>query len=193
MGVLVDDLITQGCLEPYRLFTSRAEHRLRLRADNADVRLTPRGRAVGLVDEERWRRFVDRSHRMTAVRASLAARERGPGATTHELCAQGGCGAEGLTPTARRVDERDRLTVEADEKYAGYLKRQRSILDQVERLDGVAFPPAFDYVALPGLSAEVRERLGEVRPQTLGQASRIPGVTPAAVALLARILQRHLA
>jgi tRNA uridine 5-carboxymethylaminomethyl modification enzyme len=84
------------------------------------------------------------------------------------------------------------LTVEADDKYEGYLKRQQSILEQVERLDGVTFPAGFDYLSLPGLSAEARQRLGEVRPQTLGQASRIPGVTPAAVALLARILARHL-
>ena len=191
LGVMVDDLITQGCLEPYRLFTSRAEHRLSLRADNADLRLTPLGRDIGLISEERWQAFEERRDRVTRLRVAVGA---GPGRARERVAkAAGGAVAGDLPLVQDGAGDWDRLTVQADRRYDGYLKRQRSIARQVSRLEWVMFPERFDYTALPGLSAEVRQRLSEVRPETLGQASRIPGVTPAAIALLARMLDRHLA
>jgi tRNA uridine 5-carboxymethylaminomethyl modification enzyme len=205
LGVMVDDLITQGCLEPYRVFTSRAEHRLRLRADNADVRLTPLAHAVGLVAGERWDRFRERRDRLAAAHARVSSRPvSGVGGHGYTDSPEGqeaaSCRGRGRlasvhrtpqSPDVRLEDDRDRLTVEADQRYAGYLKREARAIAQVRRFEAAAIPESLDYADVPGLSAEVRHRLTDVRPETLGQASRVPGVTPAAVALLARILAKR--
>ena len=142
IGVLVDDLITRGASEPYRMFTSRAEHRLLLREDNADARLTPAGRKLGLVDDHRWERFCNKDEATRAEQAQIEA------------------------------------------KYAGYIARQHLEVERNRRNEETALPADFDYAAIAGLSNEVRQKLLRHRPQTLGQAARLEGVTPAAVSLL---------
>ncbi len=158
MGVMIDDLITRGAPEPYRMFTSRAEYRLSLREDNADQRLTPIGRDMGLVDDTRWR-FFERK------RAAISA---------------GGPSTDDDAEFAAQVT----LALEVERKYAGYLARQDAEVERLERHESLELPESLDFEQVRGLSSEIRERLQEVRPRTLGQAGRIPGLTPVAVSLL---------
>jgi tRNA uridine 5-carboxymethylaminomethyl modification enzyme len=170
LGVLVDDLVTRGTREPYRMFTSRAEHRLLLREDNADLRLTPIGSSLGLIDAERQELF-DAKRRL--------------------IDSGGGAHAPG-------IDDRlpAQLTAEAEArvKYAGYIERQEEEVARQRRNEETALPADLDYAALSSLSHEVRQHLAQVRPATIGQAGRIPGVTPAAVSiLLVHLKKRSLA
>lgn len=197
VGILVDDLTTQGCLEPYRMFTSRAEHRLLLRIDNADLRLTPIGRSVGLVDDERWGRFEARRARLSRNRTALARRMvslstgarvpaevalRQPEVRLIDLLP---LSELELSPTQASLDLG---SLETEVKYAGYLKRQVAEVQRARRQEERVIPSLFTYSAVPGLSREVVERLTIVRPATLGQAGRVPGVTPAAIAVIGAFL-----
>jgi tRNA uridine 5-carboxymethylaminomethyl modification enzyme len=205
MGVLVDDLITRGAPEPYRMFTSRAEYRLSLREDNADLRLTEQGRALGLIDDARWSFFVDKRAAVEAEIARLSAAVVHPGevdaALTREARAfdllrrpemeyadlpsavrDGDCA--GPWRADERLAEQVPLQVEVQAKYAGYLKRQSEEIGRQQRHEELRLPPDIDYAQVGGLSNEARQCLREVRPETLGQAARIPGLTPAAISLL---------
>jgi tRNA uridine 5-carboxymethylaminomethyl modification enzyme len=201
IGILVDDLTTKGCLEPYRMFTSRAEHRLLLRIDNADLRLTPRGREVGLVGDGRWARFEARRARfdrnLAAVRSTVvrtpggdrvpaAALLKQPPVRLEPLLDEGALALD-LDPDQRAVDV---ASVETEVKYEGYLLRQQREVERTRRDERRRIPEDFPFERVPGLRREVIQRLIEVRPETLGQASRIPGVTPAAVAVLAAHVAR---
>jgi tRNA uridine 5-carboxymethylaminomethyl modification enzyme len=201
IGILVDDLITKGCLEPYRMFTSRAENRLLLRIDNADLRLTPRGRDIGLVDDERWALFCARRDRFTRnLQALDAARVRnihGDTVPASQLLRQPEVRLEQLhnvgavsLETSDQHRSIDIASVETAVKYAGYLRRQEAEVARARKDEGRRIPPGFSFERVPGLSREVVQRLTEVRPETLGHAQRVPGVTPAAVAVLSAYVNR---
>jgi len=206
IGVLIDDLVTRGTREPYRMFTSRAEYRLLLRQDNADLRLTPTGRELGLVDDRRWQSFSAKraaieaeqqrldtllvrpdSATGVAVSSLLAqplSREqyagdllRRPDVPYHALMSVTGIGP-GVTDTQVAGQ------IEIQAKYAGYLKRQQTEIARLQRHQEQALSPELDYNGVRGLSNEACEKLQAVRPQTIGQATRIPGITPAAISLL---------
>jgi tRNA uridine 5-carboxymethylaminomethyl modification enzyme len=211
LGVLIDDLVTRGTREPYRMFTSRAEHRLLLREDNADLRLTPVGRELGLVDDERWRIFEAKQRctekeveRLQSVRIhpdtvseewsqrilpaplarDVSAFEllRRPEVSYEALLEI--AGAPGHAGIDERIPAQVRVQVEARAKYAGYIERQHEEIERQRRNEETRLPEDLDYDAVAGLSHEVRSRLTEYRPATVGQAGRVPGVTPAAVTLL---------
>ncbi len=196
MGILIDDLITKGCLEPYRMFTSRAEHRLLLRIDNADLRLTPLGRRVGLVDDRRWEAFCRRQDRFernlerldrAVVRSPSNDRVpasqllRRPEVRLENLLATGSVCLD-IDAAHAAVDV---ASVETAVKYAGYLRREEQEIQKARRDERKSIPADFRFENVPGLSREVVQRLTQVQPDTLGHALRIPGVTPAAVAVLA--------
>jgi tRNA uridine 5-carboxymethylaminomethyl modification enzyme len=198
IGVLVDDLVTRGCLEPYRMFTSRAEHRLLLRIDNADLRLTPYGRELGLIGDAEWERFSSRRDRFdrnaarlrhTHVRAGNGSRVaadvlRQPGVRLCDLVD----GGEVPLDIASDCRDLDLASVETAIKYEGYLKQEASRAARASREERKRIPAGFPFARVPGLSREAIYRLSQVRPETLGQASRISGMTPAAVAVLGAFL-----
>ena len=215
LGVMVDDLVTRGTSEPYRMFTSRAEHRLLLREDNACARLTPLARRLGLIDDARWARFsadqeaaarlgrrlvetrIPADGRLAGLLAQSGTATVQPGTSLEELLRRPEVnlallgqlelldGLEGADPL---LLER----VEVDVKYRGYIVRQQEEAERLGRLEDEPVPDAFDYRRIAGLSNEVREKLERQRPRSLGQAARIPGITPAAVALLHVHLRAHL-
>ena len=189
LGVLVDDLVTRGATEPYRMFTSRAEYRLLLREDNADERLTPAGRRMGLVDDARWARFEAKQAAIAGETARLAACRvlellRRPDRSYAEVVALPGVGDVGLDPEAA-------AQVEIRARYDGYIRRQGLEVERQRKAETTDLPGDLDYGSVRGLSHEVRQRLSEARPATLGQAARLPGVTPAAVSLLMVHLKRR--
>jgi tRNA uridine 5-carboxymethylaminomethyl modification enzyme len=213
IGVLIDDLVTRGTGEPYRMFTSRAEYRLLLRQDNADLRLTTQGRVLGLVPEPRWRVFNEKHAAIEGEQARLQALllrpDSDPGNALALLLekplAREQCAAdvlrrpevpyralmaiEGIGPGL--VDEQAAEQIEIQAKYAGYLDRQQAEIARLKRHQQQALPVDFDYNAVRGLSNEACEKLQTVRPQNIGQAGRIPGITPAAISLLLIHLKRR--
>ena len=182
-GILIDDLITKGADEPYRMFTSRAEFRLHLRIDNADERLTPVGRDAGLVDDRRWEAFTTKRVQRERLGRVLASHRNGELLKRPETSIHGMrswvCEVLGEEP-ARGVLE----TVETETKYSGYIAQQERQVERLKDAEGRRIPGGFEFNGIPGLSREIRDKLARVRPETLGQASRIPGVTPAAIAVL---------
>ena len=201
IGILVDDLITKGCLEPYRMFTSRAEHRLLLRIDNADLRLTPRGRDAGLIDEERWERFKARESRLSwnlqTLESAFVRAPSGDRVKAAQLLRQPEVHIDELRKAGvpLRIDSDceavDVASLETTVKYAGYLRRQESEIERARRDERRRIPPDLKFEVIPGLSREIVQRLSQVRPDTMGHALRIPGVTPAAVAVLSAYVSRH--
>ena len=182
-GILIDDLITKGADEPYRMFTSRAEFRLHLRIDNADARLTPIGRRVGLATEERWEIFTHKHAQKRRLSSALERHRNGqwlkrPEASVGEISGWvrevlGEEPARGLL-----------ATVETETKYSGYIAQQERQMERLKDAERRPIPAAFGFGGIPGLSREIQGKLERVRPETLGQAARIPGVTPAAIAIL---------
>ncbi|MGE4342928.1 MAG: tRNA uridine-5-carboxymethylaminomethyl(34) synthesis enzyme MnmG [Geoalkalibacter sp.] len=203
IGVMVDDLVTLGTNEPYRMFTSRSEYRLLLREDNADQRLTPLGRKVGLVNDVRWRNFSEKQEqvergreRLRQVKVSPAQKdivqqlplnELRQGQTLEELLRRPEISLDDLIfidEDLSSISQPAREQLEIQTKYAGYIERQKEMVERFRRTEQVVIPEDFNYEKLAGLSFEVREKLIKTQPATLGQASRIPGVTPAAIAVL---------
>lgn len=215
IGVLVDDLITQGTTEPYRMFTSRAEYRLQLRQDNADVRLTTKGRELGVVGEERWRAFNEKREQVEQELAWLRSHWVQPATQLgdrinqvlehpiaheyrlSEILARPAMTYENLEQALRETGIRHEFAqplvaeqVEVAIKYQGYIDRQQQEIDKVRRQENTALPADLDYSVIPGLSNELRQKLAQARPDTVGRASRIPGVTPAAISLLLVYLKK---
>lgn len=204
LGVLVDDLITQGTREPYRMFTSRAEYRLLLREDNADMRLTAQAHEFGLIDEQRWRQFNQKSEVISAEKHRLQTTWVQPQSSEakklEELTGAKLMREYNLADLLKRpeidyqtiaslfegepLDPQAAFQLEVDARYAGYLGRQRDDIERMRRHENTPIPAEFDYARVTGLSNEVRQKLMDSRPETLSRASRIPGVTPAALSIL---------
>ena len=211
IGVLVDDLVTKGTQEPYRMFTSRAEYRLLLRHDNADSRLTEKGYKIGLASEDRYKKFEETRRSIEQEILRLKSTRVGklqsiispffkeghripPDTTLSQLLQRPElvyANIETLSPSEHALTEETKKRVEIEVKYEGYIKKQIQLIDRYKNMESKRIPVDFDYSNIPGLSHEITEKLLSVKPVSLGQASRIPGVTPAAVSILAITLAKR--
>jgi tRNA uridine 5-carboxymethylaminomethyl modification enzyme len=207
--VMVDDLITRGVTEPYRMFTSRAEFRLMLRADNADERLTPKGLDLGLVGADRAAVFKARQNALSeartladtltltsaaAAKAGFHVNQDGHQRTAMQLIAMPTVGFDRVAdhwPAFKALPQHARDALEADALYAGYMDRQHRDIAQARAEENLVIPTALDFHAIPALSMELRQKLVRVRPQSLGHAARIEGMTPAAVACLIGAIKKY--
>jgi len=202
IGIMIDDLVTKGTSEPYRMFTSRAEFRLNLRIDNADRRLTPMGRDIGLVTDEHWSQYLDRQSRIERLQSRLS--QTKPDPSHHFFVSRGmelrdrptvmallrrpevrleALFAEGVIES-EQLRREDVVSIETAVKYEGYLKQQEREVEKLRKAEEKRIPADLDYDKMPGLSREIVEKLSRVRPSSIAQASRIPGVTPAAISIL---------
>lgn len=205
IGTLIDDLVTKGCHDPYRMMTSRSEYRLILRQDNADTRLTPIGRKIGLISDERWERFQKKqelikdelrrvkntvlppSEELNTILRSHNTSEVTTGIRLIDLLKRPELSYEILSPVdpvSKNLESNVREQVEIEIKYEGYIKRQLMIIEQIRKLENKILPKDIDYTGIDGLRLEAREKLSKIRPESIGQASRISGVSPADISVL---------
>jgi tRNA uridine 5-carboxymethylaminomethyl modification enzyme len=212
IGVLIDDLVTKGTTEPYRMFTSRAEYRLHLREDNADLRLREKGYEAGLVGEADYRLFAEKKKEIENTLVIVSRKKVNPTRENNELLSRWGSVSLKKDVSLRELLKRPeihfehlitfepelettsrgvRQQIEIDAKYDGYAKRQQEQIERFRKLEDVRFPEDFDFGALTGLTTEVKEKLIRIKPFSLGQASRISGVTPAAISILMVHLKKH--
>ena len=205
IGVLIDDLVTKGTKEPYRMFTSRAEHRLILREDNVDLRLRSKGYKLGLISQNDYKKTIRKKEEIEKWLSFLAEKSITPSHEIDEKLKNAGTAPlrhplrleellrrpemdigklSLIEPLLEKIPKEVKKEIEIEVKYAGYLKKEEEEVRRLQNIENMKIPLDIDYRCIPGLSREIQEKLSQIKPQTLGQASRIPGVTPAAISLL---------